>query len=315
MNKNNLFLWLVQIKHCLETKKYPSNEFLYLELIKKEKEWKECLLSTEDGRNVYNAFIQYILYQRKNILDARPFFRVRQSEFLTKVNPFIKNKNPENLYDLRINSVFIAWSLIQLNDTIQKQKLQELFDKIIVIRNDFFIRNSPLIINTIKLIYAKYPYSYPDIQELISIASDATLAALDKFVPLTDPETQEDKYTSVLLSSIIRRINAAAVQHNRSQKIHMYPKDRKKMLDLRKMRKNGFTNEVICETMGITELEIESLLNLSSVLSLDETDEIVSKNISPEDYIEKIEIENNIYKKIENFSVLEKKILRLKGML
>jgi len=313
--QSGFLIWLNQIKYCLANNKYPSNEELYLDLIKQEDLWRKLIISSGKGQYLYAKFIDHVLYEKKNILDARPFFRVRQADFLNKVNPFIKNKQPENLFNLRINFTFITWALNQLETDLLKHDLTVIYQKIMKLRNDFLICNSPLLINRIKLIYSKYSYLYRDIQDLISIASNAALIALDKFVPLVDPVTGEDKYTSVLLSSIIGRINAIAIQDSTNQKIHMYPKDRKILSDLRKMKNSGHSDDAIAEVMGISESEVERLLNSSQMLSLDCATNVSITDEEPEDVYQRNRLIEEVNIQIKNLSVLERKILFLKGLI
>jgi len=315
-NSNGFLLWLNQIRTCLAVNKYPSNEELYLDLIKQEELWRKLLLTTDEGKDIYKKFINYILLDRKNILDARPYFRVRQSDFLVKVNPFIKNKNSEPLSLLRINFTFITWALNNLSEIPIKRDLIIIYQRIMKLRNDFLIKNSPLLINRMKLIYSSYSFLYKDMQELISISSNAALVALDKFVPIIDEITGEEKYTSVLLSSIIGRINAAAIQDNINNKIHMYPKDRKILSSLRKMKNSGFSKEEICEVMNISESEMERLTNSGHMVSLEDIHNYqIESDDEPEDNFERADLFAKMNRQVNTLSVLEKKILHLKGLL
>lgn len=315
LNANGFLLWLNQIRNYLSSNKFPPNQDLYLGLIDQEDSWRNIFISTQEGKDLYKTFVDYILNERKNILDARPFFRLRQADFLTKVNPFIKEKNYEALFNLRVNFTFINWAMPQYYG-LYKQELEVINKKIMQIRNDFLLRNSPLIINRIKIIYHVYPFIYKDIQDLISIASNATLIALDKFVPLIDEETGQNKYTSVLLSSIIGRINASVFQYNINQKLHMYPKDRKMLSELRKMKNIGYLDDEIAVIMNISESEIERLFNSNQVSTLEETYNLeADETYRPDNTCEKIQIMKNIQKNVDGLSILERKMLYLKGML
>lgn len=315
VNANGFLLWLNQIRNYLSSNKFPPNQDLYLGLIDQEDAWRNIFLSTQQGKDIYKKFVDYILNERKNILDARPFFRLRQADFLNKVNPFIKEQNYEALFPLRANFTFINWAMPQYHCE-HKQQLEVINRKIMQIRNDFLLRNSPLIINRIKIIYHVYPFIYKDIQDLISIASNATLIALDKFVPLIDEETGQNKYTSVLLSSIIGRINASVFQYNINQKLHMYPKDRKLLSELRKMKNGGYLDDEIAVIMNISESEIERLFNSNQVLTLEEGYNVhADDSYRPDASCEKTEIMKSLQKNIDALSILERKMLYLKGML
>ncbi len=315
-NTNGFLLWLNQIKKCLLENKYPSNDELYLSLIDYEEQWRKILINSQFGDYIYKKFVDYILYTRKNILDARTYFRLRQTDFISQVNPFIKNKEYKQLMGLRINFTFMSWALNQIPEHESKKELIDIYKKIIKIRNDFLIRNSPLLINRIKLINRAYPFLYKDMQDLISLSSNAALVALDKFVPNIDKETGKPQYTSVLLSSVMRRINAAAIKESANQKIHMYPKDRKVLTCLRKMKKNGYEDDEIAEIMGISEFEIERLLNSTEMIFFDNDESInIHKTEHPDLLFQKNELENIVNNCIDDLSIIEKKILKLKGFL
>ena len=313
---NGFYFWVNQIRQNLLNNKYPSNEELYLNLIKAEEVWRKFFLTLKEGRDLYSVFIDFILYEKKNILDARPFFRIRQSDFLNKVNPFIKRKDPYGLMNLRINFSFIAWALVRFPEIPEKKELTFLCEKIVKLRNDFLIKNSPLLINRIKRIYKAYYHSFHDIQDLIGVSSNAALIALDKFVPTIDPNTGEEKYTSVILSSIIGRMNAAAFQENCTQntKIHLYPKDRKMISFIRKMKKAGYSDKEISEIANISESELERLKNSCNTICINEKDDIEKYGIEPPEFLfEKQQLTDKIKKSIKDLSIIEKKILYLKG--
>ncbi len=152
-SKNNNFSHLAsEIRKILSNKKFPSNETLYISLVEAEELWRDTLLLSKTGKEVYSKFIDYILNERKNLLDSRPFFRVRQKEFLNNVNPYIRNNKPKKLFKLRINSTFIFWVLERYKGPNLK-KLNEIANKIKQLRSDFVTRNFPLILNRIKLLY------------------------------------------------------------------------------------------------------------------------------------------------------------------
>lgn len=312
---NGFFVWLNQRKAYKPPNKFPPNQDLYLGLIDQEDAWRLVFLSTDEGKRLYKTFVDYILNERKNILDARPFFRLRQADFLNKVNPFIKDRNYEALYSLRVNFTFINWAMPQYNGEYKKE-LEAITDEIMQIRNDFLLRNYYLVINRIKMTYKAYPFIYKDIQDLIGIALNAALIALDKFVPLIDEYTGENKYTRVLLSSIIGRINASVFQYNVNQKIHMYPKDRKLLAELRKMKKDGKLDDEIAAIMQISESEVERLFNSSQVVTLEEGYNVqADESFRPDATCEKTEIMKSIEKNVDGLSILERKMLYLKGML
>lgn len=302
------------IRAELKEKKFSSNEQLYIDMVTLEEVWRDLLLSTREGKDVYDKFISYILDVRANILDCRPYFRIRQKEFISKVNPFIKKRKSKPLYGLRINSAFIQWAM-NVYDGPHRKDLKQLSDQIIQIRSDFITKNFPLILNRIKLIHHHSGLEIPD---LVAIASNAAIIAIDKFAP-TINEDNDIEYTSVILSSIIARINAAVKQNNDSHNLHLYPSDRKVFIEVCRLKKDNLTDEVIAKKLGITEFDVYRFLNAVVIDNVDRHDKIqIRDDMAGRQLSETIEEKNEqqiINKIAKELPLLQRKILYLKGML
>jgi hypothetical protein len=302
------------IRKVLSEKKFPSNEEMYKKLIFLEETWRDVLLSTKDGELVYEKFIDYILNVRKNILDCRPFFRIRQKEFINNVNPYIRKKKAKPLFSLRINSAFITWAMVEYKGP-HKAALEKLAVDITAVRSDFITKNFPLILNRIKIIYHT---SNLEMQDLISLASNAALVALDKFAPNIDKVTGEPIYTSVILSSIIARINAIVNQNADGQQLHLYPSDKKLFIEICRLRKDGLSNEDIGKKLKISEFEVGRFLNGIYVDALDDdANQYQEENVSriPDLAVSTAEEQEVLKKLTDDLSIIEKKILILKNLL
>ncbi len=302
------------IKKILSEQKFPPNEDLYKKLIFLEETWRDTLLLSKEGQEIYAKFIDYILNVRKNILDCRPYFRIRQKEFINNVNPYIKKNKPKHLHTLRINSAFINWAMNEYKGPYKKQ-LNKLSDEIVKVRSDFITKNFPLILNRIRIIYHS---SNIEMQDLISLASNAALIALDKFAPNIDKVTGEPIYTSVILSSIIARINAAVSQSGEAQQLHLYPSDKKLFIDICRLKKEGLMNEDIGKKLSITEFEVGRFLNGIYVDALEDSDTVFKEeNMSriPDEAFFSLQEREVLLKSVDKLSLLERKVLILKGLL
>jgi len=302
------------VKKILASRTFESNENIYNELIELEEIWKDILLSTKDGKKVYADFVDFILYDKKNILDARPFLRLRQKDFLNSVNPFIKNKKPHKLYPLRINYTFINWANKKYKGPHLKQLL-ELEKRIGQLRSDFITRNFPLILNRIKILMHSYP-GVEDISDLINLASSAALNAVDKYAPKYNEETGKEGYDSVLLSTIIGRIRAAFLQMYSTQSVHYFPKDKKKLIEINKLKKIGKTDSEISKELDIDEGELHRLYQGFFTTSIDDDlfkikDE---SNLAENNVADRQEL-TKLMAAVGKLSLLEKKILLLKGFI
>ncbi len=302
------------IRKILSEKKFPSNEELYKKLILLEEVWRDTLLSSVEGEETYEKFIDYILNIRKNILDCRPYFRIRQKEFINNVNPYIRKKKPKSLHKLRINSAFISWCMVEYKGPYKKE-LDDLSKQITDVRSDFITRNFPLILNRIKLIHHTSNLEMPD---LISLASNAALVALDKFAPNVDKVTGEPIYTSVILSSIIARINAVVNQNADGQQLHLYPSDKKLFIEICRLKKDGLENSDIATKIKISEYEVGRFLNGIYVDNIQDDEKIFQEeNILriPDKAVSMYEEQEVLKKSTDDLSVLERKILILKNLL
>jgi len=276
--------------------------------------WRDTLLSSVEGEDIYIKFVDFILNIRRNILDARPYFRIRQKEFINNVNPYIRKKKPKPLYKLRINSAFINWCMSEYKGPYKKE-LDSLAKQITDVRSDFITRNFPLILNRIKLIHHNSNLEMPD---LISLASNAALVALDKFAPNVDKITGEPIYTSVILSSIIARINAVVNQNTDGQQLHLYPSDKKLFIEICRLKKDGLDNDDIAKQIKISEYEVSRFLNGIYVDNIqDDEKHFQEENILrlPDKAVSIYEEKEVLKKSTDDLSVLEKKILILKNLL
>ena len=151
--------------------------------------------------------------------------------------------------------------------------------------------------------------------ELISAASQAALNAVDKFVPKY--ENGRPQYTSVILSSIIARIQAIVTQEVKKQQIHFYPKDRKNLIEVSRMKKAGMTDPEIAEKLKISEGEVYSLCNGLFPVHFDTQDRVHQAKIKTSETHEDEMIGKQsmslLKQAIEKLPLIDQKILRLKG--
>jgi pyoverdine/dityrosine biosynthesis protein Dit1 len=76
-------------------------------LIALEDEFRETLIASSQGERIYKAFIKFICEDRRNILDARPYFRERQGQFTKKISVALRRRKPQSLYSFRFNYRFV----------------------------------------------------------------------------------------------------------------------------------------------------------------------------------------------------------------
>ncbi len=155
-----------------------------------------------------------------------------------------------------------------------------------------------------------------DISDLINLASQAALNAVDKYAPKFNPETGKEEYDSVLLSTIIGRIRAAFLQMYSTQSVHYYPKDKKRLIEINKLKKTGKTDAEISKELKISEGEMARLFQGFFTTSIDEElFKIKDDNTLAEESLSDKEEMLKLMEAVSTLSILERKILILKGMI
>lgn len=326
-------------------KKYPKDPKEALKLQKKQVEtlisleakWKEQACKRDGGKRLYGAFITHIIHQRKNILDARPFFRERQTVFMKKIAPALREGDWARLASFRINWTFISLALKEFNN--KPQKLAKLAGEISDLRKELVEANLPLIIVRSRIFWGKTPKSHLSFMDMISIATEGLISAVDKFVP---------PFTKVFASVASFRACGNLIEMYNSTMLHFWPSDRRKLY-----RANSFlarhphgaevSEDLVKEVNKdapprqlADETEIRALMLAASTVSADAAAPapVISlfsggntglpiANISrfaapesdrPDVCFEQIEAENMMKRAAATLTLWERKLLRLKGI-
>src|SRR6266436_6184289 len=105
------------------------------EIVDLEAEFRNTLQKNKNGSDVYAEFVHFICEVKKNILDARPYFRERQKRFTKEISGVFKSRLHEGLYPFRFNYRFILF-VMDARKWGKKSKIQTLFDKITALRTE-----------------------------------------------------------------------------------------------------------------------------------------------------------------------------------
>ena len=302
-----------------------------------ERKFQHQILKSSKSTEVYKKFINYILYENGNILNARPFFREKGTLFSKKISKDIKLNYHENLKRYNINYQFIQfivknWSG-QLPERAKKYHEEFLEARRILIEN-----NLPLAINRAKIFYRKTPKSHLGLLDLIDICTTGLISGVDKFT---------GTYTEVWRSVCIGRMVGNMIEEYSKTSLRLYPSDRKilyranslkyrlqieDIADLTRAVNESFERDKL-EGKGIPKLPIQddhirTLLNsvhfesADSKISVsnDGSDgvDVYDAAISGDKNIEETMIEKDMLDKISNsmrkLKILERKIIKLKGV-
>jgi hypothetical protein len=168
-----------------------------VELLNKlEDDLRLKLLSTAKGRDVYLKFVDFIRNDRRNILDARPYFRERQQVFTDHIATALKARHPEGIYDYHFNFLFAAFAIKQLPDN---KALNKIFTKIKAIRNKLIEVNTPLAIARSSMFFKKTPKGHLSRMDMIQVAMEGLISGIDKYVCPYEP----DQYRHMLIGRIL----------------------------------------------------------------------------------------------------------------
>lgn len=188
-------------------------------LFKLEKQFRKSLAAHPWGPACYKAFIDFIVDDKRNILAARPYFRERQAHFAKKISPAIKERDHDKLTKFNINYPFIAFVLAKKDwNSKAGAKIYALAQEIKSVRQGLIDLNIPLAINRAKLFWSRTPKSHLSYMDLIQIGSEGLINAIDKYVP---------PYTTVFRAVAIGRMTGNFIEEYSSPMLHFYPSDKK----------------------------------------------------------------------------------------
>jgi DNA-directed RNA polymerase specialized sigma subunit len=299
-------------------------------LIKAEVVFRKRLQKDSRGKNVYKKFVSYILDERHNILAARPYFRERQDVFANEISPAIKRRKFKKLYKFDINFPFVQFVL----DCVKwgpNSKIIKGANDIQVLRKKLIELNLPLAISRARIFRQKTQESHLSYMDLVQIAGEGLINAVDKFVL---------PYTPVFRSVILGRITGDHIEENNQTLLHFYPSDKRKIYRANKFRR--FQKEVDFDDLAnrvnegpklespTSPDEIHQLTTASSHISLDSTLQDVNSNndnddslldlyVAPDDTrpdqrVENAQLSSMLYLAMGCLFPLEIKYLRLKGI-
>lgn len=306
-------------------------------LIGLEREFRKLLGSHPEGMKAVEKFIHFICEERRNILDARPYFRERYGVFVSDISPAFKNRNAKTLIKFDVNYQFVhfivktgEWKQSGPGSRLGKEILRIERD-IKKIRTELIEMNMPLAISRAKIFLGRNKRAHLDYMDLIQVAAEGLISAVDKFcLP----------YTPVFRSVIIGRIVGNAIEENSKTMLHFFPSDKRKLYRANKAVGRSPSEEVdldrivkfVNEGSGVVtnQTEIRDLMSAASVVSADSTTpasggdgDSVQRSVdsfaSPEEGRPDVIAEHEdavsaVALASQALSYLEQKLLRLKGI-
>jgi DNA-directed RNA polymerase specialized sigma subunit len=320
----------VSKKQLFETQKRQMEN-----LVELERQYRETLANHERGDEIYGYFLRYIREERKNILSSRPFFRERAETFTEEISVAFKANDIQALKKFHVNYPFVLISQQKLRCN-EVPELVELAKKIKAQRDELVITNMPLAINRARMFWNKTPRSQLSYMDLVQIACEGLMSAIDKYcLP----------FRSVFRSVAIGRMVGNFIENYSETLVHFFPADRRKLYRANKNvgRLGGMADadyDVLADRVndGVTEAmfrttasELVELMQAASCVSLDaftmpsldpsderstseDSGPKAADELRPDAKAEQRELAGLLQRYSGHFTMLEKKVLVLKGL-
>lgn len=311
-----------------------SIDKLFAKLVALEKSFESKMRKSSRGKKIYGLFINMIYKSNRGMISLRPYFRQRENLFLETINKAIEHNRPEQLHGSPINYRFITFAMNTLDSQILNiesvkdrekikndvnyRELTEIFNNIKETRDEIIKNNLFLALGRAK-IHSRSSYSSSiDFSDLIQISNEALIVAVDKYVP-------DSK--SVFAHMAIGRIIAQLIADGSSpSSATVNSSGKKKLYKIRKVLEKapGSTREQVANILNIAEMEVNELIESTHHSSLDQPlfeddtrtlgDRIEDNKSNAHVDIENKDLFIKLLKAYEVLSVIELKILRLKGV-
>lgn len=323
---------------------YPKNETAFQEaqvngLVAAEREFRGALMRHHWGWDVYDAFIQYIMVEKHNILMARPFFRERDVTFKAEIAQAIREpKHNRRLPRFDINYQFVNFALksrVWAKDPSSK-KLVRLAHRVFRLREEIIECNLPLAIFYARKFYSHNRASHHDYMDMVQVASGGLAAGVDKFA---------GPYTTGFRGVLIGRIVGDLIEANSETFVHFFPGDKRRLYRLRKIAaglREGISDidlDTLTKLLNNKEgetgdkqtgpSEVHHLVNAATIVAAStlpisrEDEEEATSPVErypdsaegrPDSMLESAQTRRSVAEAIATLPLLDQKLLRLRGL-
>lgn len=317
MSTNLYGQFLSELNDILNKTIRQDVEDYILELIKVEVQFKKKLLSTSKGLKVYANFIEYITKTQNNIRECKVFFREREDVVSRKIPEDLRQGDVKNLSKYRINYRFMKWSMS--NGGPNNKETRKILDKASDIRHNILTQNLPLVINRSRLFQMKAKKSNIDYSDLMQIASEGFIDAIDKYVPdiygnfksvsvgrMSAKMSGESMESMVKLSSedkkILYRANIAKynLKYDDFEDIFNFVK-----ISYPKVKRNQL-QDIIMSSNGTSSIDVMKDKNIGPSSASGNLDNQESKLIDSD-------MKQKLLESIDRLEYHEQKVIKLKG--
>jgi RNA polymerase sigma factor (sigma-70 family) len=303
-------------------------------LVKLEKDFRKALIDDPKGEAVFSDFITFICDIRRNILDARPYFRERQTVFTKRISPALKSRNPSRLHGFNYNYGFIIF-VMKSRKWGKRHPLTKLFKEIHKARNELIEQNMPLAISRAHIFFRSTPTAHLSYLDMIQIAAEGLMSGIDKFCL---PYSKKFRHTAIgrMIGNFIENYSQTA--------LHFFPIDKRKIYRANKELRHKDRENIDFEALAVqvnynlakeyqtNAAELADLLAASKTISLNvpssfggdsqpegEMNELqdfqpASAEWQPDIQVEDANLKKTLILAINQLPMLERKVLYLKGL-
>lgn len=303
-------------------------------LVKLETEFRRALIKHPWGPSVYRDFIRLICDEKRNILAARPYFRERQTVFTSKISKALKRREDKALYKFHFNYQFILFVMKsrKWHKTNVGFRICQLYKEITDARTELVVVNAPLAISRARIFGSRTQESHLAHMDLVQITAEGLMSGVDKFVL---------PYTTGFRAVLIGRMIGNLIEQYSETMIHFYPADKRKLYRANKAMPRGAdpvvdygkiterVNDGVEDNQKTNPDEVASLLAAASIVSSDtpicnevgqeSMETLASTFVADESYNPELQMQQRealsvMGEAITHLSLIERKLLRLKGV-
>lgn len=309
-------------------------------LIKDERDLQLKINSLPISDTIYKEFSDKVTIEMGNILRAKPYFRAKEKLFNSEISKIFKKQDHLSLKGYDGNYLLISFLVERLNhhkpkikdQTILKkiQIINSLFDSYCDLRSKLIESNLALVVNRAIQFFNKTSSNSITVIDFINIATQGLSIAVDKYV---------GEYTKVFRSVCIGAMTRMMIENNTASltklpsgdkrilyRVNIY-RFRKGVTDIEELTRqiNESYKKDKSEGKIVPKLPIlkEKILSLIESVDNQEKENIGKEDIGTdsescyydmESEIEKNDLKKSLISACKSLSIMESKVLRLKGV-
>lgn len=303
----------------------------FKKLNKLENQFAKALRSFKEGRQVYKDFTYMINVIDGSLRGAHSYFREREST-RAEINKAIGRVDLKTLYKIPINHKFCKFAVDKLkasrSSAPQIEKLNNIFSEILNSRNKVINTQLHVALNRAKVFNSRNTQALLEFSDYVQIANEGLVSAVDKFVLQEDGSPFHEMAFGKIVANLIYWAGNASM-------VSIGAGPQKKLYKIRKELSKNYQASAadLSRILSIAESEINELMSASRV-SYYHSDSKSGDKTGPDGNVEMYEIDDEnftidesaeqklsnrqtaliLLKLFDRLSLLQKKILILKGM-